>query len=217
VTASAAAGDLGAFEAQADVGKVDPPGSAEFDKDAGQYRIKSAGQNIWGVHDDFHFVYRKSSGDLVATAEVSWKGEGKNAHRKAGCMIRQSLEPDAAYADVMVHGDGLISLQYREKAGGPTKEIKSTVKAPAAVRLERRGDTVTASVATSAEQAGKGDKTDPKEKQLSFRPIGSVQLPLKDPAYAGLAACSHDATVEETAIFSRVTIKSEPAPSKREK
>ena len=219
----AAESRLGAFEAQADVGKVDPPGSAEFDKNTGQYRIKSAGQNIWGVHDDFHFVYRKCPADLVLTANVSWEGEGKNAHRKAGCMIRQSLEPDSAYADVMVHGDGLISLQYREKAGGPTREIKSQVKAPATLRLERRGDTVTASLAprdakaAKGEEARKDDKPNTKAQQPPFEPIGSIQLQFRNPTYAGLAVCSHEASVEETAIFSGVMLNSDIAPSKPEK
>lgn len=217
---SAAERGFGTFEAQADVGNVTPPGSAEFDKEAGEYRIKGAGQNIWGLHDDFHFVYRKSPADFVLSAEVSWKGEGKNPHRKAGCMLRQGLEPDAAYADVMVHGDGLISLQYREKAGGATKEIKSAVKGPAAVRLERRGETVTAFVAT---RDGKGDKREKSgkridaEEKLTFEPIGSVRLPLKELSYAGLAVCSHEANVEETAVFSRVAFEGEvarPVPGK---
>ncbi len=54
----AAEAELGDFEAQADVGTVEPAGSAEFDKSAKQYRVKSSGENIWNKHDDFHFVYR---------------------------------------------------------------------------------------------------------------------------------------------------------------
>jgi hypothetical protein len=40
------------------------------------------------------------------------------AHRKAALMIRQSLDPGAAYADVALHGDGLTSLQSRATADG---------------------------------------------------------------------------------------------------
>jgi regulation of enolase protein 1 (concanavalin A-like superfamily) len=190
---------LGAFDDQADVGKVDPPGSAQFDKASGAYRITSAGQNVWGAHDDFHFLHRRAAADFVVTADVSFVGDGRNAHRKAGGMLRQGLEPDAPYADVVVHGDGLISLQYREKPGGPTLEIKSELKAKAVtVRLERRGDTVTAAVAV---------RDVDKDAQPTFKPIGSVQLPLRDPAYAGLFVCSHEAAAQETAVFSRVTFE----------
>src|SRR5438105_4458355 len=85
----AADNDLGDFTAQADVGTVEPAGSAKFDKSASRYRIQSAGDNIWAKHDDFHFLYRNASGDTTITADVELLGEGKNAHRKAGCMIRQ--------------------------------------------------------------------------------------------------------------------------------
>ena len=38
-------------------------------------------------------------------------------------MIRQSLDPDSAYADAALHGDGLTSLQFRPTAGGETLEV----------------------------------------------------------------------------------------------
>ena len=57
-------------------------------------------------------------------------------------MMRQSLEPDSAYVDVALHGDGLTSLQYRETKGAPTHEIQSNISAPAQLRIEKRGDYV---------------------------------------------------------------------------
>jgi TolB protein len=207
--ARAADGPVGDFEAQADVGTVEPAGSAEFDKAASTYVIKSSGENIWNAHDDFHFVYRKVSGDLVLTTSVQFVGEGKNAHRKAGWMIRQSLDADAPYVDVMVHGDGLIGLQYRSEKGGKTMDIKSTIKAPAMVRLERHGDTFSVYVSAQPLKASK-----PGEFELA----GSIKVGLKDPVYAGLAVCSHDAKTAETAIFSSVSMKeTEPAPRKADK
>jgi hypothetical protein len=192
---------LGVFEGRSDVGKVDPPGSGTFDKATGQYRITSAGQNIWDVRDDFHFIYRKTSGDVALSADVSLAGQGKNPHRKAGLMLRQSLDPDAAYVDVMLHGDGLIALQYRAARGGMTKDIKADVKAPARLRIERRGDEFIVSVAAKPTAGGKADKAE------SFQPVGSIKVPLKDPVYAGLAVCSHDAKESESAVFSGVVVK----------
>ncbi len=54
---------------------------------------------------------------LVATVCLAMVG---NAHRKAGWMIRQSLDADSPYVDAVIHGDGLASLQYRKVQGGPT-------------------------------------------------------------------------------------------------
>jgi TolB protein len=197
----AADAELGEFEAQADVGTVEPAGSAAFDKSGKQYRIQSSGENIWNKHDDFHFVYRKAPADITITADVELIGEGKNAHRKAGLMIRQGLEPDAAYVDVMVHGDGLIALQYRTARGELTLDIKSTIKAPATVRLERRGETFTAYAAPATPKAEKPREGD------RFQLIGSVKVAMKDPAYVGLAVTAHDAKVTETAVFSHVDMK----------
>lgn len=204
--ANARAGtDLGIFDAQTDVGTVTPPGAAEFDKASQQYTIKSSGQNIWAKHDDFHFVYRKLSGDLVVTAEVSFVGPDTHPHRKAGWMIRQGLEPDAAYVDIMVHGEGLIALQYREKPGDITKDIRSPVPSPAIVRLERHGD------AFEVFAAPKPDRGDQAPK---FQSVGSVKLALKDPVYAGLAVSAHDPTATETAVISGVTLKTDSSPEK---
>jgi hypothetical protein len=199
----AAAVELEEFESQADVGTVEPAGSAEFDKASKQYRVKSSGENIWAKHDDFHFVYRKAAADMSITSDVELVGQGKNAHRKAGLMIREGLEPDAAYVDVMVHGDGLVALQYRSAKGEATLDVKSGVKAPATVRLERHGETF------SAYAAPAGGK--------EFVLIGSIKVALKDPAYAGLAVTAHDAKVTETAVFSNVAVKAlaaEPAANK---
>lgn len=185
-------GDFGKFEASADVGKVEPAGKATFDKTTGQYKITASGANIWAKLDAFHFLFRKLSGDVTLEADIAFVGEGKNPHRKAGWMIGQNLEPDAPYVDVMVHGEGLIALQYRTEKGGITKDITSKTKSPATVKLERRGDTFTVFVAAKDE---------------AFAPVGEIKVPMPDPVYAGLAVCSHDAATSETAVFSAVTIK----------
>ncbi len=193
----ARAAALGEFEGQADVGQVEPPGSADFTAAPRAYRVTGSGANIWGTNDAFHFIWRRVSGDLMLTANVQWIGGGKNPHRKAAWMVRQGLDAAAPYADVAVHGDGLISLQYRRVAGGPTLEVQSPVKAPATVRLERNGDLFTLSVARAGQP---------------FQPAGAVTVTLPDPVYAGLAVCSHDATVSETAVFSDVSSSSAVLP-----
>jgi hypothetical protein len=201
-----AGADLGIFDAETDVGTVSPPGSAQFDKSTQQYTLKSSGQNVWGKHDDFHFVYRKLSGDLTLTAEVSFIGPDTHPHRKAGWMIRQSLEPDAAYVDVMVHGEGLIALQYRTKQGEVTQDVKSPISSPAVLRLERHGDKFELYAAPKPEKA---------DAEPKFQLVGSVTLSLNDPVYVGLAVSAHDAKATETAIVSNVSLKNDasPAPS----
>lgn len=184
---------LGEFEGNSDVGDVQLKGSALFDSDTGEYRITGSGENMWGTADGFHYVWRKVSGDVSISADISWIGEGKNAHRKAGLVIRQGLDADDVYADAVIHGDGLTSLQYREVKGGETLEVQSPISAPASIKLERHGGLFSLSVA----RAG-GD----------FQPVGSVTVELSDSVYVGLAVCSHDTTVTETAVFSNVSMES---------
>ncbi len=190
--ASSLRADDGEFAPGVDVGKVELPGRTEVLADKAGYRVAGSGDNIWAKTDAFQFAARQASGDLVFSMEIEWVGESKANHRKACAMVRQSLEADAPYADVAVHGDGLIALQYRKTKGGITFGVNTPIKAPATVKLERDGDVFTVSVA-------------PKGKP--FQPVGAVTLELTDPVYAGLAVCSHDAKQVETAICTNVVLK----------
>jgi Tol biopolymer transport system component len=183
----------GDFGPGVDVGKVELPGRTEVLPGKAGHRITGSGDNIWHQTDAFHFAARRVSGDLAFSMDVEWVGEGKAKHRKACAMVRQSLEADAAYADVAVHGDGLIALQYRKNKGGITFSVPTPVTAPATVKLERDGSVFTVSVA---------------RKGQPFQPVGAVTVELSDPVYAGLAVCSHNAKETETAILSNVTLAS---------
>lgn len=188
----ASAGPIGAFQQIGDVGNVSRPVEARFDSATGAYVVGAGGENMWGQHDAFGFVWKPVRGDLTLAARVEIQGESRQGHRKAGVMFRQSLAPDAAYADVVVHGDGLTSLQYRAVTGGETREIQCAQKAPAAVRLEKRGEYIQVAL-----QNGLG----------SFEPSGcSIKVALRGEFHAGLVVCAHDAAGFETAHFKHVGI-----------
>jgi TolB protein len=189
--------DVKLFEGRTDIGKVKIPGAAEFDSAKKEWRITASGENIWAKEDAFYFVWRQVSGDLTVTADVGFVGIGKNAHRKAGWMVRQGLDADAPYAGVSVHGDGLITLHYRKDKGGPTMDISAPVKGAARVRLERRGDVFALAVARPGQD---------------FQPVGALTVKLKDPVNAGLFNCSHEADHAETAIISETSFQNPQAP-----
>ena len=187
--------ELGLFEHHGDVGEVEVPGRVAYDCATDEYRITGSGHNIWDTVDAFQFAWRQVTGDVTLTATVRLLGQGQNDYRKAGWMLRESLDADAAYVDVVVHGNGMISLQQRKEKGGNTGETRSRISAPADIRLERRGDRFTMWVGRTG---------------LPFERVGSVRVSLPDTVYAGLVVCSHDRPTAETALFSHVTI--EPAP-----
>jgi TolB protein len=183
---------LGVFETHADIGETPEKGSVQLDAASGEFHITGGGANMWESTDAFHFVWKRLAGDLTLTADVRFVGAGAVEHRKAALMIRQTLEPDAAYADVALHGDGLTSLQFRRTAHATTEEIRSPVIRPVRIRIERRGNQFTM-------YAGSPGK--------ELEPIGPATVVLQDPVYVGLAVCSHDANILETAIFSNVKLE----------
>ena len=187
---------LGQFTAHQDIGDVGHSGAAVYDQEARNYRVTGGGENMWFDRDTFHFVWQKLSGDIILAADIHWPVPGGNPHRKAGLIIRQTLDPDSPYVDVILHGDGLASLQFRESPGGPTHEIQGRFRDPKRLRLERHGDFFTWSA--SANDAA------------LERPGGCVRIPLTDPVYVGLAVCSHDRTRHEQAVFSNVELTSRP-------
>jgi hypothetical protein len=185
-------GPLGLFEAHGDVGDVAKKGSAVYDAATGSYTVTGGGGNMWFDKDAFHFVWKKAEGDLALAANVRFRGTGGNDHRKAALLIRQGLEPDAAYADAVVHGDGLTSIQYREVKGGPTREVQSSVKGPKRLRIEKQGDYVFLSVAAEGEPLRSAG--------------GSFKIRFTGPFLVGLGVCAHDDAASETAVFSNVEL-----------
>src|ERR1035438_6126550 len=239
VYAAPAAAPLGVFEDHTDVGTVLHTGSVEYDASKRTYTIAGSGENMWFAADAFQFVWKKVSGDITLTADISFIGSGGEAHRKAVLMIRQSLDADSPYADMARHGDGLTSLQVRSRTadisfigsggeahrkavlmirqsldadspyadmarhgdgltslqardekGANTSEIQSAMKAPARVRIAKRGDYVYIWVAAEGEQ-------------LQFSG-GSMRIPMHDPFYVGIGVCSHNKDTVEKAVFSNV-------------
>jgi len=182
---------LGQFEGQTDIGSVNHPGACKYDMGQQTYSIAGAGANIWANHDDFHFAWKRMTGDFIVTARTAFVGVGANAHRKLGWMARTNLDTDSPHASTGVHGDGLLSLQYRRQQGGPTEEVQAPLNGADVIQLERRGTTYIMSVA----QYG-----DP------FTAVEAADIDLGDDIYVGVFVCSHEDDTIEQATFRDVRI-----------
>jgi len=184
---------VGVFDGHGDVGTVLHPGSVEYDAANKTYTVTGSGENMWFSADAFQFVWKKVSGDIALTADISFTGAGGNEHRKAVLMVRQSLAADSAYADVALHGNGLTSLQYRDEKGVATHEVQANISAPKKLRLEKRGDYVYLWLAADGGE---------------LKPAGaSIRVPLTGEFYIGIGVCSHDKDVVEKAVFSNVSLE----------
>jgi len=186
-----ASNDIGLFEGSNDIGDCKLKGSASYNPSTKVYTLTGGGFNMWEKTDEFHMVWKKETGDFSLSTKIAFEGKGVNAHRKVGIIIRESLDADAKYADVAVHGDGLTSLQYREKTGEITKEVVGP-KGADYILLERRGNKIIMKTATG---------------KFPQDTTGEVELGFQGTCYVGLFICSHDVDVLETGYFSNVEYK----------
>jgi regulation of enolase protein 1 (concanavalin A-like superfamily) len=193
----AQSGNPGIFTNSADVGDPAIKGSAEFSN--GEYRVTGSGANIWGKRDQFHYVWREMTGNFTAQATVRFLGQGPD-HRKAGIMVRQSLDPDATYADVVMHGNGMPALQWRSKPGEDTNTFNLPFDAPGTLRLKlvRTGVKIYMYVAK--------DGAEPQR-------IVNTEVSFRNPVLVGLVVCSHQANTAETVVFSDVSVEAQAAPA----
>src|SRR4051812_5979431 len=193
-------GAIGVFDGQTDVGRA-RPGGATYEARSQTYTISGSGQNMWADHDDFHFVWKRLTGNFILSTRARFLGPRGDPHRKLGWTIRPSLDAQSPHVTAALHGNGLMSLQFRRTAGAITEEEKSRDSLPnadAVVQLERRDGAYILSVAQF------GDT-------LASQTLTGVALP--DTVYVGLFVCAHNDAVVERATFANVRITVPAGPT----
>jgi Tol biopolymer transport system component len=189
-------GFVGDFKLNLDIGNPEIAGTAKYDSTSQVYLLRGAGYNIWFDRDEFNFLFNKIEGDFILTANFEFIGEGTDLHRKIGWMIRGSQDENAPHISAVLHGDGLVALQWRELEGGTMRDPENEISAPKpnyqTIQLERKGKEVFMRAAHFGEP-------------LQF--IGSrVVERLQDEVLAGLFICSHNENVVEKAKVWNVRI-----------
>ena len=197
-------GSLGIFTKSGDVGDPSKKGVTEFNAANGQYRITGAGANIWAKQDQFQFAWKELAGNFTATATLQFLGQGE-AHRKAGIMVRQSLDTDSAYVDVVVHGNGMPGVQWRSIQGEDTNNFDLPFDGPGKfkVKLVRSGVKFAISIGKDGGEL----------KEV----IHNTEVTFRNPVLLGLFVCSHKADASDTVVFSDVTVEqAQPAATKKQ-
>lgn len=180
---------VGIFQDHLDIGKPRNTGGAQFDPDQQYYTLRGSGYNIWFERDEFHFAYKKLKGDFILTADFEFVGDGKDAHRKMGWMIRESKDENASHVSAVVHGDGLTVLQWRKLKGAfmrdPQDEIFTPKKNYRIIQMERAGKKIIMRAAHAGEP---------------LQELGSVIMEdMPEELLAGLFISSHNPDVVEEA------------------
>lgn len=135
-----------------DVGAVGAPGSVDVSGAADDVVVVASGDDIWGERDAFHYMYVPVSGDVDVRAIVD-RVEAEDAWAKAGVMIRDGLQDDAAHALLSLAPTGTAEFIRRSEPGGDSaSEIRPETGLRSWLRLVRRGDEVVAFTSSDGER-----------------------------------------------------------------
>jgi len=168
--------------ASLDIGDAEnSPGSTEFKN--GTYTIIGSGSDIWNAADGFRFVFTKVSGNFEAQVrQVSI--ELKNEWAKGGVHARQSVEPGAPNAQVIVTGGGGGGCQitWRSVKDGKSEEFLDLVPGKwkdnkCWLKLTREGDEFHGYIS---------------EDGKDWKDLKTTKVKMSDPICIGLAVCGMD-------------------------
>jgi hypothetical protein len=120
-----------------------------------------------------------------------------HASAKGGLMIRQSFDPSAKVAYMVVCSSPLVSFGWRLQTGGAMESVhQDGPAAPQWLELTRTGDVFTAQYSADGKTWLDVKNTD--------GTVTSTTIPMTGPVYIGLCLCSHNTAAINTAVMSGV-------------
>ncbi len=177
-----------------------PAYSSSFTEDpAGVYTIAAAGADIWNVADEFHFAYKELAANQTVTIVAKVESlDPINKDSKAGIMIRDSLEPGAKNAALLLTPDPEKGLRYQTRVntdGGTTRgdnDLDPNAMAPYWLKIERASGGII--------------RTGYSEDGSTWKSFSLKVVSMTSPVYVGLAVTSHETAEVCEGVFSNVTI-----------
>ncbi|HLH56199.1 MAG TPA: chitobiase/beta-hexosaminidase C-terminal domain-containing protein [Verrucomicrobiae bacterium] len=177
-----------------DVGAVAAAGGAFFSN--GVFIVTGSGDDIWNTADAFRFVYRRLTNGCDISARVTSQ-VNTDPWAKAGVMIRDSLNPGAAYGCMVITPGNGTDFQYRTANGvAASGNASGGALNPAPnnwVRLTRTNNTFTAYKSANG---------------MTWTQVGTpTTLTLTNSGYyVGLAVTAHNNGALSTAGIDNVTV-----------
>lgn len=181
---------IGVFDHHQDIGEPKFAGGAVYNRTDQTYTLSGAGVGGASAPDQFHFAWKKITGDFIVQATVRFIGTGTNPRRKLGIVARDALNGSSRFAAACVHGDTLTSLQYRSASGAGVAQADVSSFHPTEIQFARTGNRFTFSAAVFGE---------------NYKSV-SHEVALGDEAHVGLFICSHEEGVVEQAVFGNVRV-----------
>jgi len=172
----------------------------------GGFDITAGGADVWGVKDEFNFVYIEKTGDFDFVARVE-SLTATHQYTKAGLMAREDLTPESRHIYFQIFpnnspgnkNNGGFEYQYRQVTGGEMKAIypvrfEGTPDFPVTfpntwIRFKRIGNKFTGYSGTDGK---------------SWKEYATFTLDLPEKVYLGAAVTSHKTTEFTTAKFRNI-------------
>jgi hypothetical protein len=186
---------------------VSPRGSMSYDVQSNTYTIESVGIGVGDVFDEFHFVHKTLYGDGAIRIKID-SAQWIARWTQVGVMMRDGVGSTSKHASVFVGPGGVIDVQYRRTARGPTHSERMCVrdmKLPSWIMLQRQGDNFTAYYSSDGSVWSEVRRDDPNE------PL-SVAVVMGETALVGLAVTSSDTVRTAEARISNVSITGQVSP-----
>ena len=172
-----------------DIGTVGSAGSASYS--GSTFTVNGSGADIWGTSDAFNYVSQTLNGDGTIVARVASQ-QNTDGWAKAGVMIRETLNADATFVDMLLTPSNGAVFQYRTTTGGSASTTGGpTVTAPYWVKLVRAGSTFTGYASSDG---------------TTWTQVGSTTISMVSSVYVGLAVTSHNNSVLNTSTFDNVSV-----------
>lgn len=177
-------------------------GAVLFDAATGEITIRGSGADIWGTADGFYFVSQPVEGDVQVTVRALTKPTHTHDWAKAGIMIRESLEPGARHAMLVLTPANGLAFQWRMQRNdisewpGSAAIDSDSLLPPLVLRLTRRGNTITPEYSTDNGQTF----------QSAGDPV-TFETALPRTVHVGLAITAHTTAQVSEAKFSNLEIR----------
>lgn len=192
----------------ADVGAIGVAGETSYDGIA--FTLEGAGSGIGGAGDQFQFAHVPLTGDGAIV--VRFVPQVSSQFSQFGVMLRESLAPDAACVAALFAPDHSrererpgwsVQVLARAAPGAEASVVATSEKldvflvtygrlvAPCWLRVERRGDIITAAMSADGK---------------NWNPIGTSKTRMKREILIGLAACSRLPSITTTVRFDHVSV-----------
>ena len=174
-----------------DIGDVD--GSERYDAEADCWTIEGGGANIWRQVNEFRYVHAEVDGPVRIEGRVT-SPAALSEYSKSAFLLRDGLDPDAAYGGVAVTPQHGTELLWRSAVGadGVSQHFEDQPQQFPWYRVDRVGDVITCYCSADGVQ---------------WHHTGQRRVALADPVHVGLGVCSFVSGASTDATFENVDVR----------